>query len=94
MIMALGVIFLLKAGSEQGLFGPNLRIGTAIVLSVLMVVGGEWLRRSRFQLPLVNAGYIPAALSGPVFSVYLPQCWRLNISTTCSRCPFSCCCSA
>ncbi len=63
-IMALGVIFLLKAGSEQGLFGPTLRIGTAIVLSVLMVVGGEWLRRSRFQLPLVNAGYIPAALSG------------------------------
>lgn len=39
-IMALGVIFLLKAGSEQGLFGPTLRIGTAIVLSVLMVVGG------------------------------------------------------
>lgn len=39
-IMALGVIFLLKAGSEQGLFGPTLRIGTAIVLSVLMVAGG------------------------------------------------------
>ncbi|MDN0122331.1 DUF2339 domain-containing protein [Yersinia aleksiciae] len=63
-IMALGVIFLLKAGSDQGLFGPTLRISTAIVLSMLMVGGGEWLRRSRFQLPLANADYIPAALSG------------------------------
>ncbi|KEY57307.1 DUF2339 domain-containing protein [Serratia sp. DD3] len=63
-IMALGVIFLLKAGSERGLFGPTLRISVATVLSLLMVAGGELLRRSRFQLPLANARYIPAALSG------------------------------
>lgn len=62
--MALGIIFMLKIGNEHGLFGPLLRISAACVLSVLMVIGGEYIRRSRFHLPLMNANYIPAALSG------------------------------
>lgn len=59
MIMALGVIFLLKAGSEQGLFGPNLRIGTAIVLSVLMVVGGGVAQAFTFSVALGQCRLYP-----------------------------------
>ncbi|WP_380179465.1 DUF2339 domain-containing protein [Kalamiella sp. sgz302252] len=63
-IMALGVIFLLKMGSDYGLFGPGLRTGAAATLSLAMVAGSEWLRGSRFQLPLANSRYVPAALAG------------------------------
>ena len=63
-IMALGVIFLVKIGNDHGLFGPKLRIGLAAVLGATMTIGGELLRRSRFQLNIASGQYIPAALSG------------------------------
>lgn len=70
-IMALGVIFLVKIGNDNGLFGPKIRIGIATLFGVMMTAGGELLRRSRFHLSLPSGQYIPAALSGAgVISLY------------------------
>lgn len=70
-IMALGVIFLVKIGNDNGLFGPKIRIGIATLFGVMMTAGGELLRRSRFHLSLPSGQYIPAALSGAgIISLY------------------------
>lgn len=61
--MTLGVIFLVKIGNDNSLFGPKVRISIATLFGLMMTAGGELLRRSCFHLSLPSEQYIPAALS-------------------------------
>lgn len=43
--LAFGAIFLLRYAAEAGVFSPPMRIGLAIVMGLVAVGAGEWLRR-------------------------------------------------
>ncbi|MBT5434573.1 MAG: DUF2339 domain-containing protein [Alphaproteobacteria bacterium] len=64
--LVLGVTFLVKFSIDQDLFGPAARVASGLVLGVLLLGAGEWLRRRPLLQPLasVRPEYIPAAVAG------------------------------
>ncbi len=60
--LALGAIFLVKAGIDQGLFGPLFRVVGGWLLALALVAGGEWLRRRDRGGQPANA-YVPGVLT-------------------------------
>lgn len=56
--LALGGVFLVSFAVEQNLLGPEARIGLGLLLAAILLVAGEWLRRTEKHLPaaLQNEG--------------------------------------
>ncbi|WP_213995657.1 DUF2339 domain-containing protein [Arsukibacterium sp.] len=64
--LAFGGVFLVRHSLDAGWFSPVLRIGSGVVMGLILVVGSEWLHRKRlFSQALDN--YIPAALASAGF---------------------------
>jgi uncharacterized membrane protein len=63
--LALGGLFLVRYSIEAGFFGPAARIVLAALLGLVLVVGGEFIRRTGYRLPVEGAAgaYIPAILT-------------------------------
>jgi uncharacterized membrane protein len=63
--LALGAVFLIRYTIEIGIFGPRLRLILAAILGVLLVGGGEFLRRTGFRVPVegLRNAYVPAILT-------------------------------
>lgn len=63
--LALGGLFLVKYTIEAGVFGPGVRLTMASILGLVMVAGGEFIRRTGFKVPVQGAAgaYIPAILT-------------------------------
>ena len=63
--LALGGIFLVRYSIEAGIFGPGMRLTMAGLLGLLLVAGGEFIRRTGFKVPLegVQAAYVPGILT-------------------------------
>ena len=60
--LLLAGVFLVRYASDQGLLGPPLRCAAAVVLAVVLMAAGEWLRRrSPGRTGLVD--YAPGALA-------------------------------
>jgi len=65
--LALGAIFLVRYSIEQGLLGPAARIVLGGLLSLVLFVAGEWLRRRDRALglpPVFAKADVPAILTG------------------------------
>jgi uncharacterized membrane protein len=63
--LALGGLFLVRYTIESGIFGPGVRLAMAAILGLLLVGGGEFIRRTGFKVPVEGAAgaYIPAILT-------------------------------
>ncbi|WP_027162668.1 DUF2339 domain-containing protein [Mesorhizobium sp. WSM1293] len=63
--LALGGLFLIRYTIEAGIFGPGVRLTMAGALGLVLVVGGEFVRRTGFKMPVQGAAgaYIPAILT-------------------------------
>ncbi|WP_214475906.1 DUF2339 domain-containing protein [Mesorhizobium sp. dw_380] len=63
--LALGGLFLIRYTIEAGIFGPGVRLTMAAVLGLVLVAGGEFIRRTGFRVPVQGAAgaYIPAILT-------------------------------
>ncbi|RWN13370.1 MAG: DUF2339 domain-containing protein [Mesorhizobium sp.] len=63
--LALGGLFLIRYTIEAGIFGPGVRLAMAGVLGLVLVAGGEFIRRTGFKVPVQGAAgaYIPAILT-------------------------------
>jgi uncharacterized membrane protein len=63
--LALGGIFLVRYSIEAGIFGPRVRLLLASMLGVLVVVGGEFVRRTRrgVQFAGSNSAHVPGILT-------------------------------
>ncbi|TGQ46748.1 DUF2339 domain-containing protein [Mesorhizobium sp. M00.F.Ca.ET.216.01.1.1] len=63
--LALGGLFLIRYTIEAGIFGPGVRLAMAAVLGLVLVVAGEFIRRTGFRVPVQGAAgaYIPAILT-------------------------------
>ena len=63
--LALGGIFLVRYTIEAGIFGPSVRLTAAGLLGLLLVAGGEFIRRTGFQMPVegVQSAYVPGILT-------------------------------
>ncbi|TJV42115.1 MAG: DUF2339 domain-containing protein [Mesorhizobium sp.] len=63
--LALGGLFLIRYTIEAGIFGPGVRLTMAAVLGLVLVAGGEFIRRTGFKMPVQGAAgaYIPAILT-------------------------------
>ena len=63
--LALGGLFLIRYTIEAGIFGPAVRLAMAAVLGLVLVAGGEFIRRTGFKVPVqgVAGAYIPAILT-------------------------------
>lgn len=63
--LAFGAVFLIKVSIESGIFGPGLRLSMAALLGLVLVGGGEFIRRTGYRVPIQNGGnaYIPAILT-------------------------------
>ncbi|MCV3210372.1 DUF2339 domain-containing protein [Mesorhizobium sp. YC-39] len=63
--LALGGLFLIRYTIEAGIFGPGVRLCMAALLGLVLVGGGEFIRRTGFRLPVqgVAGAYIPAILT-------------------------------
>jgi len=63
--LALGAVFLIRYTIEIGIFGPRLRLILAAILGVVLVGGGEFLRRTGFRVPVegLRNAYVPAILT-------------------------------
>jgi uncharacterized membrane protein len=59
--LAFGALLLVRHSIEQGIFGPGVRIALAMLLSLALVVAGEWFRRSERQSEHRSMAAIPAA---------------------------------
>lgn len=77
--MALGGIFIAKYSIEQGLLGPWGRMVMGLLTGIVMLGGGEWLRRqpentvtvsSWFHMPLAVAGAGFTTLYGVIFASF------------------------
>lgn len=62
--LALGAVFLVKLGIDEGLFGPLARVCAGLALGVGLLVGSEVVRRRSAPLPDSELDYVPAALAG------------------------------
>ncbi|MFA6155278.1 DUF2339 domain-containing protein [Mesorhizobium sp.] len=63
--LALGGLFLVRYTIEAGIFGPGVRLTMAAILGLILVAGGEFIRRTGFKVPVQGAAgaYIPAILT-------------------------------
>ena len=63
--LALGGVFLIRYTIEAGFFGPGARLTLATIFGLLLVGGGEFVRRTGYQVPLQGVGnaYMPAILT-------------------------------
>ena len=63
--LALGGLFLIRYTIEAGIFGPGVRLTMAALLGLVLVGGGEFIRRTGFKVPVQGAAgaYIPAILT-------------------------------
>ena len=63
--LAFGAVFLIKVSIESGIFGPGLRLSMAALLGLVLVGGGEFIRRTGYRVPIQNGSnaYIPAILT-------------------------------
>lgn len=63
--LALGGLFLIRYTIEAGIFGPEVRLALAALLGLVLVGGGEFIRRTGFKVPVegVAGAYIPAILT-------------------------------
>lgn len=63
--LALGGLFLIRYTIEAGIFGPGVRLAMAALLGLVLVGGGEFIRRTGFKVPVqgVAGAYIPAILT-------------------------------
>jgi uncharacterized membrane protein len=78
--LALGGLFLIRYTIEAGIFGPGVRLTMAAVLGIVLVAGGEFIRRTGFKVPVqgMAGAYIPAILTaagafilfGTVYAAY------------------------
>ncbi|QKD04663.1 DUF2339 domain-containing protein [Mesorhizobium loti] len=78
--LALGGLFLIRYTIEAGIFGPGVRLTMAALLGLVLIAGGEFIRRTGFKVPVqgVAGAYIPAILTaagafilfGTVYAAY------------------------
>ncbi|MBT1155211.1 DUF2339 domain-containing protein [Aminobacter anthyllidis] len=63
--LAFGAVFLIRYSIESGIFGPGLRLSMAALLGLVLVGGGEFIRRTGYRVPIQNGSnaYIPAILT-------------------------------
>lgn len=63
--LALGGIFLVRYSIEAGIFGPGVRLTMAALFGLILVGGGEFVRRTGFRLPAegLQSAYVPAILT-------------------------------
>ena len=63
--LAFGVVFLVKYSIERGFFGPTARVAGGVVLSLALLLVGEWTRRHPPALPegIVQLDQVPPGLS-------------------------------
>jgi uncharacterized membrane protein len=63
--LALGGLFLVRYTIESGVFGPQVRLAMAAILGLVLVGGGEFIRRTGFKVPVegMAGAYIPAILT-------------------------------
>jgi uncharacterized membrane protein len=63
--LAFGVVFLVKYSIERGFFGPTARVAGGVVLSLALLLVGEWTRRHPPALPegIVQPDQVPPGLS-------------------------------
>ena len=66
--LAAGGFFLVKFSIEQGWLGPAMRVGLGVVVGILLVVAGEWLRL-RPLVEAIRSSYIPPALAAAGVSI-------------------------
>lgn len=63
--ISLGGAFLVKYSIDQGWLRPAIRVTLGFLLGVVLVIGGEWLRRRPLQraVAAISADYVPPALT-------------------------------
>lgn len=63
--LAFGAVFLIRYSIESGFFGPGARLTMAGLLGLVLVGGGEFIRRTGYRVPVEGgaAAYIPAILT-------------------------------
>ncbi len=63
--LALGGLFLIHYSIEAGIFGPGVRLTMAGLLGLVLVGGGEFIRRTGFKVPVEGAAgaYVPGILT-------------------------------
>ncbi|MGX9145379.1 DUF2339 domain-containing protein [Mesorhizobium sp. 128a] len=63
--LALGGLFLIRYTIEAGIFGPEVRLALAALLGLVLIGGGEFIRRTGFKVPVegLAGAYIPAILT-------------------------------
>ena len=63
--LALGGLFTVRYSIEQGLVGPGVRVALGALLALLLVGGGEWMRRqeNRAGIAGLPAAHIPSILT-------------------------------
>lgn len=63
--LAFGAVFLIRYSIESGFFGPGARLTMAGLLGLVLVGGGEFIRRTGYRVPVESgaAAYIPAVLT-------------------------------
>ena len=69
--LSIGGYFLVKFSIEQGWLGPAIRVSLGVVLGVLLVLAGEWLRRRPLEraLAAIRPSYIPPSLTAAGISI-------------------------
>jgi uncharacterized membrane protein len=63
--LALGGVFLIRYTIEAGIFGPEVRLAMAALFGLVLVGGGEAIRRTGFAVPVegIRSAYLPAILT-------------------------------
>ena len=63
--LALGGLLLVRYSIEQGVFGPGVRVALGALLSLALVLAGEWFRRSERVSPVqaIPAAHVPSVLT-------------------------------
>jgi len=63
--LAVGGLLLVRYSIEQGVFGPGVRVALGALLSLVLVVAGEWFRRTERALPVeaIPAAHVPSVLT-------------------------------